>query len=428
MQKIRSQAPTQAPQLSAQSSLAAQSRAIPERGSDLVAMGSYRYAGSAIQRRAASNGHAPFSLLPGPIEASPGIGGGLPAKLRSGIENLSGVALDNVKVHYNSARPARVQAQAYAQGSEIHLAPGQERYLPHEAWHVVQQRQGRVRATTQMAGMGVSDDAGLEQEADVMGARAAAHQAMAPPAGPESSAHALAPKSLPARPGPIQAYGRPNITDPDSVALSTQGQVEQAADDAFVVVARVVTPTQRTPKSSDIKTGLFVSLTKMLDGAGQSASSAVVTRPEAADVADYVSQIKDSAKVKELIEFTTDLDKVNGFANEGNVAYRIYVRIQKKYLTQSQSAESGWMAKQSAPYEIVKGVKDDKNAGLKDGPMSNDDLALALTDEQDAEFMHYVENVAGREQAFGENPANRLKFVAIMKKYIVAKQSESKPI
>ena len=29
-------------------------------------------------------------------------------------------------------------ALAYAQGSDIHLAPGQEQHLPHEAWHVVQ--------------------------------------------------------------------------------------------------------------------------------------------------------------------------------------------------------------------------------------------------------------------------------------------------
>ncbi|MEL6127089.1 MAG: DUF4157 domain-containing protein, partial [Pseudomonadota bacterium] len=37
---------------------------------------------------------------------------------------------------------------AYAQGSNIHLGPGQDQHLPHEAWHVVQQRQGRVPTTT----------------------------------------------------------------------------------------------------------------------------------------------------------------------------------------------------------------------------------------------------------------------------------------
>lgn len=97
---------------------------------------------------------------------------GLPNKLKAGVENLSGHSLDDVKVHYNSAKPAQLQAHAYAQGAEIHLAPGQEKHLPHEAWHVVQQKQGQVRATTQLKGVGVNDDSSLEREADVMGGRA----------------------------------------------------------------------------------------------------------------------------------------------------------------------------------------------------------------------------------------------------------------
>ncbi len=45
--------------------------------------------------------------------------------------------------------------------------------MPHEAWHVMQQKQGRVRPTTMMkAKVPINDDAGLEKEADVMGARA----------------------------------------------------------------------------------------------------------------------------------------------------------------------------------------------------------------------------------------------------------------
>ncbi|MEG1109968.1 MAG: DUF4157 domain-containing protein [Acinetobacter sp.] len=97
---------------------------------------------------------------------------GLPDNLKNGMENLSGMSLDHVRVHYNSAKPAAVQAHAYAQGSDIHLASGQEKHLPHELGHVVQQAQGRVAATTSVAGMAVNDDAGLEKEADVMGAKA----------------------------------------------------------------------------------------------------------------------------------------------------------------------------------------------------------------------------------------------------------------
>ncbi len=97
---------------------------------------------------------------------------GLPTQLKDGIESLSGMSMDHVKVHYNSSQPAQLQAHAFAQGSDIHVAPGQEQHLPHEAWHVVQQAKGRVKPTMQMKGAAINDDSALEHEADVMGARA----------------------------------------------------------------------------------------------------------------------------------------------------------------------------------------------------------------------------------------------------------------
>jgi hypothetical protein len=98
---------------------------------------------------------------------------GLPTTLKTGIEQLSGFAMDDVKVHYNSSKPAQLHAHAYAQGSTIHMAPGQEKHLAHEAWHVVQQKQGRVRPTLQLKeSVNINDDTSLEQEADIMGAKA----------------------------------------------------------------------------------------------------------------------------------------------------------------------------------------------------------------------------------------------------------------
>ena len=98
---------------------------------------------------------------------------GMPDNLKSGIESLSGFSMDDVRVHYNSNKPATVQALAYTQGTDIHVAPGQEKHLPHEAWHVAQQMAGRVSPTTNINGMPVNDNAALEQEADVMGEKAA---------------------------------------------------------------------------------------------------------------------------------------------------------------------------------------------------------------------------------------------------------------
>ena len=97
---------------------------------------------------------------------------GLPDGLKVNIENLSGVSLDDVKVHLNSPRPAQYHAHAFTQGTNIHVAPGQERHLPHEAWHVVQQQQGRVKETLQRKEAHINNDPGLEAEAEQMGLKA----------------------------------------------------------------------------------------------------------------------------------------------------------------------------------------------------------------------------------------------------------------
>lgn len=69
--------------------------------------------------------------------------------------------MDDVKVHYNSDKPAQLKAHAFAQGTEIHAKPEQVKHLPHEAWNVVTQEQGRVSSTMQMG-----------DEVDIMGAKA----------------------------------------------------------------------------------------------------------------------------------------------------------------------------------------------------------------------------------------------------------------
>lgn len=123
----------------------------------------------------------PASPVAGDARPSAHQGGetALPGGLRAGVETLSGVSLDDVKVHYGSAEPDRVQALAFTQGSHIHLAPGQEAHLAHEAWHVVQQKQRRVQPTRRLERATLNDDPSLESEADRMG-RLAARQAARP--------------------------------------------------------------------------------------------------------------------------------------------------------------------------------------------------------------------------------------------------------
>ena len=156
--------------------------------------------GPLLQRRAAG---AAAGAQPAAPQAASANRTGLPDRLKAGVETLSGVSMDGVKVHYNSSKPGQLDALAYAQGSDIHLAPGQERHLPHEAWHVVQQQQGRVRATGQMkGGVPVNDDAGLEREADIMGAKAAAGGGQRARTAGRASAHG----DRPSAGSTVQAY------------------------------------------------------------------------------------------------------------------------------------------------------------------------------------------------------------------------------
>lgn len=97
---------------------------------------------------------------------------GLPDRLKNGVEALSGLSMDDVRVHYRSEKPSQINAYAYTQGNDIHIAQGQEKHLPHEAWHAVQQKQGRVSQTRQMKGVSINNDHELEREADAMGDRA----------------------------------------------------------------------------------------------------------------------------------------------------------------------------------------------------------------------------------------------------------------
>ena len=123
-----------------------------------------RLAAPAVQRHrgeesAAGEQEGGRSDLPGAI---------VEAGLRDHGEDLSDVA-----VHRNSAVPEEVGALATAQGDAIHLGPGagSPEILKHEVGHVIQQRKGRVQATTEVAGVPVNDDPGLERDADEIGRR-----------------------------------------------------------------------------------------------------------------------------------------------------------------------------------------------------------------------------------------------------------------
>jgi len=176
--------------------------------------------------RAAPPGPAirPLSPAPAPSPRFGLVAGGsgalgLPEPLKTNMETMSGLALDDVQVHRDSASPAAVGALAYARGNEIHLAPGEERHLPHEAWHVVQQKQGRVPATRSMRGMAVNADPALEQEAERMasGSASAKNSADPAPVTRSASARPVVQRVLDESQQPKPDQEVVNLEDPDVV-------------------------------------------------------------------------------------------------------------------------------------------------------------------------------------------------------------------
>ena len=106
----------------------------------------------------------------------------MPDGVKSKMESSFGVDFSGVNIHQNSDQASNIGALAYAQGNDVHFAPGQfnpkdkkgQELLGHELAHVVQQRQGRVKSgKKQYKGISVNSDPALEKEADVMGAQVA---------------------------------------------------------------------------------------------------------------------------------------------------------------------------------------------------------------------------------------------------------------
>ena len=97
----------------------------------------------------------------------------LSPKVQMKMENAFGQDFSNVNIHKDSKSATDVGALAYAQGNDVHFAPGQfkpntqagQELIGHELTHVIQQREGRVKPTTQAKGLPVNDDKGLEKEA-----------------------------------------------------------------------------------------------------------------------------------------------------------------------------------------------------------------------------------------------------------------------
>lgn len=105
---------------------------------------------------------------------------GIPAPLKADFEAAYRLSLDDVRVHYNSGVPAQLQALACTQHPHIYIAPGQEKHLPHELGHIIQQKKHSIPATASVNGQRINDNPKLETGADRIAAGAAGYSRLLP--------------------------------------------------------------------------------------------------------------------------------------------------------------------------------------------------------------------------------------------------------
>ncbi|WP_343602821.1 DUF4157 domain-containing protein [Roseateles sp.] len=191
-----------------------------------------------------------------PAGAQQGNRNGPPGQLKASLESLSGMDMSAVRVHRNSDKPAQLNALAYAQGNEIHLGPQQEKHLPHEAWHVVQQKQGRVKKTVQLGGRGVNDEGRLETDADVMGNRAVLQGAGMKAAG--------------TRKVPIPDVLRRQAVEPGCGRLPEQSQASAGAPvlQARLIVGGSSIPEEAIRTQGPQKKGIDKAISRRIKGLG----------------------------------------------------------------------------------------------------------------------------------------------------------------
>lgn len=91
----------------------------------------------------------------------------IPISIKSELEESSGVSLDNVRVKYNSSLPKSVGALATTKGTNIDIAPNQEKHLKHELGHAIDYLAGgNQQQTMKYSGEAIDSSQASEKRAD----------------------------------------------------------------------------------------------------------------------------------------------------------------------------------------------------------------------------------------------------------------------
>lgn len=168
-----------------------------------------------VQRKASDNG------APEPLTSTTSAGSPLPSGVQRKMESSFGADFSGVRVH-EGPQASEMGAVAYAQGSDLHFAPGQfnpgtqagDALIGHELTHVQQQRAGRV-SSPQGKGAPIVADHALEAEADRAGDRAARGEPVGGLAGSGSVAGGAIQRKEGEAPAPAAEHG------PDTFGLNS---------------------------------------------------------------------------------------------------------------------------------------------------------------------------------------------------------------
>ena len=169
----------------------------------------------------------PTGLPPLLKSAAMSLGHGKPLmpEVRSDMERAFGHDFSTVRIH-EGTQAQSIGMTAYAQGEDLHFAPGEYRptspegrkLIGHELTHVVQQRTGRA-ALPHGSTLPINSDTALEAEADALGTKAARGES----ASQHGTSHAYPAAAPAAGLSPIQgvknkkgAGGGQVIVDPDA--------------------------------------------------------------------------------------------------------------------------------------------------------------------------------------------------------------------
>ncbi|KUN81111.1 hypothetical protein AQJ66_24405 [Streptomyces bungoensis] len=324
-------------------------------------------------------------------------------------------ALASTRVHRDVVAQRATEAMGAAAmtvGNHIFLSAGaaaSEKLIGHELSHVDKNLKG-VPETGHSNGAGVTvtnPRQDSERAAERDGNAYAAGQRTAPSlVASQPGANASAgPVQRMLEEGQSSEEGRRIALQDGPLELSGEDHIASLPEDSEqeVILQRGITPTQRKAMEKEVIRGSFISLSKMTAKPDEDA-----TKPDPEHVRGYVNQERND-DVAKLIEFSTKSDIATGFAAEASFGIVLTIKIKRKYLAKGATgSESGWIARQGAPYDIV-GIERKDRGVEKLAPLTEGEFREVVKKEEMAEFLLKVQDPMAMAQHMSSiEPARKL--------------------